>query len=117
MSILCGTRPHSLEILLKIIILAPCCLIAPFPKIQNKKVNVAACKNYVMVQPMWDEEVDKSVELKNKVQRFPSFFPVRVSPKVLTNQESSKTSPNNDLRPLKKVIDINEHCRYNLCYH
>ncbi|KAL8503215.1 hypothetical protein ACS0TY_022094 [Phlomoides rotata] len=58
-----------------------------------------------MVQPMWDkgDELEKS-----EVKRFPSFIPVRVSPKVLiTNQESSKeleTSPNNEYSVEKENI-------------
>ncbi|KAH6823057.1 hypothetical protein C2S53_002051 [Perilla frutescens var. hirtella] len=40
--------------------------------------------------PMWDEG-DRSFELSSKnLSKFPSLIPVRVSPKVLTNQISSK---------------------------
>lgn len=53
-------------------------------------------------QPIWAEE-DRTVEFNSKransLSRFPSFFPVRVSPNVLTNQRSSKElkkSPKND---------------------
>jgi WD40 repeat protein len=46
------------------------------------------------LQPIWADESNTSKE--KTLSKFPSFFPQRVSPKVLTNQESSrklKSSP------------------------
>ncbi|KAI3671014.1 hypothetical protein L1987_87660 [Smallanthus sonchifolius] len=53
--------------------------------------------------PIWTDKGEKSIEIpiKNtkKLSKFPSFFPERVSPRVLTNERSSsrllKPSPNN----------------------
>ncbi|MFS7965584.1 hypothetical protein Hanom_Chr09g00763941 [Helianthus anomalus] len=56
------------------------------------------------MQPIWtDHKGEKSIGIQIKrtkdLSRFPSFFPERVSPRVLTNERSSsrsiKPSPNN----------------------
>ncbi|KAL8209350.1 hypothetical protein R6Q57_006082 [Mikania cordata] len=53
--------------------------------------------------PIWTDKGEKSIEIQIRktkdLSRFPSFFPERVSPRVLTNERSSsrplKPSPNN----------------------
>ncbi|KAK9073769.1 hypothetical protein SSX86_006363 [Deinandra increscens subsp. villosa] len=53
--------------------------------------------------PIWTDKGEKSIEIRirktKNLSRFPSFFPERVSPRVLTKERSSsrssKTSPNN----------------------
>lgn len=61
-----------------------------------------------MLQPIWVEG-DESFELNSKaLSKFPSLFPVRVSPNLLTNQipsQESDTSPNVDVQ--EKVTDTN----------
>lgn len=55
------------------------------------------------MQPIWTDEGEQSIGIQNNktktLLKFPSFFPERVSPRVLTNQRSSsrlsKPSPYN----------------------
>ncbi|KAD6454725.1 hypothetical protein E3N88_09431 [Mikania micrantha] len=66
---------------------------------ENRRSSVLC---YFM-QPIWTEKGEKSIEIQIRktkdLSRFPSFFPERVSPRVLTNERSSsrplKPSPNN----------------------
>lgn len=47
----------------------------------------------MLKQPIWSE-ADKSLELSNNgtknLSRFPSFFPERVSPRILARNQNSK---------------------------
>nr|XP_043627899.1 putative E3 ubiquitin-protein ligase LIN [Erigeron canadensis] len=66
---------------------------------QEKSISTVFGSKNGRYNPIWTDEGDQStgnqINKTKTYSKFPSFFPERVSPRVLTNQRSSKPSPNN----------------------